>query len=378
MPNTELLLFGNNLLEGANVNTRSNGGEDGAGIARIRGGDLPFEADDIVVILVENANENLEVTGDSRIVGIRVYDNAADYYNDVVKFTYAPMNPNQFANIQSDVSGLGDMYLRFNANVLRSTDPDAPRLNQLVAVAGHDLTDVAENGETLVLDRHMDNDFNGNSTIDGGTTEVGNGWFASDNNLFVLGGITPPICYARGTLIETPEGPRFIETLREGDLVTTLDSGPCPIRWTGAHRMAGTGPGAPVFIRAGTLGNLRDLFVSQNHRMLLSGARAELLFGQSEVLVAAKHLVNGTTIRIAPRGEIEYHHFLLDRHEIVFAEACPSESLFPGNETLKSVDDDARDEIVALFPELDGLDCPHGLSRYTLRRHEAEALRLSA
>ena len=37
-------------------------------------------------------------------------------------------------------------------------------------------------------------------------------------------------------------------------------------------------------------------------RMLLRDPRADMHFGQSEVLVAAKHLVNGTTIRPAPRS----------------------------------------------------------------------------
>ncbi|MGR3271364.1 Hint domain-containing protein [Thalassococcus profundi] len=375
MPQTELLLFGNNILDGANVNTRSNGGFENEGIARIRNGEMPFEADDIVVVLVENATDTLEVNGSSRIVGIRVYDNATDYFNETALYTYAPQNPGQYANIQSDVSGLGDQYLRFNANVLRSDDPGAPRINQLLLVAGQDLSGVANNGETLVIDRVSDIDYNGNSTIEGSTTEDGNGWFNTENNLYVTQGIVPPICYVRGTLIETPNGPRFIETLKEGDLVTTLDHGPQPIRWIGRRRLPGTGINAPVRIRAGALGNVRDLWVSANHRMLLRGAAAELLFGQAEVLVAAKHLVNDDSIRIVPRAEVEYIHFLCDDHQIVFAEACPSESLYPGPQTLRSTCDTARAEILRLFPELEATETTGALSRYALTRREAQVMR---
>ena len=38
-------------------------------------------------------------------------------------------------------------------------------------------------------------------------------------------------CYAPGTMIDTPDGPRAVETLQVGDLVMTLDHGPQSIRW---------------------------------------------------------------------------------------------------------------------------------------------------
>jgi acyl-CoA reductase-like NAD-dependent aldehyde dehydrogenase len=51
-------------------------------------------------------------------------------------------------------------------------------------------------------------------------------------------------------------------------------------------------------------------------------------------------------------SSVTYNHFLLQRHEIVFANGAPTESMFTGTEALKSVSKAARREITALFPEI--------------------------
>lgn len=160
------------------------------------------------------------------------------------------------------------------------------------------------------------------------------------------------VCFAAGTMIETADGERAIETLRGGDLVRTADHDYQPIRWIGSSRVAANGSGAPILIKAGALGNARDLRVSPHHRMLLGGWQTEMLFGDPEVLVAAKHLVNDQTILRLEGGTVEYFHMLFDTHEIVFAEGAPSESFHPGQIGWRGLSDAARAEILALFPEL--------------------------
>jgi hypothetical protein len=91
--------------------------------------------------------------------------------------------------------------------------------------------------------------------------------------------------------------------------------------------------------------------VSPEHRMLMTGWLAELNFGEDEVLVAAKHLVGMPGITRQEQAEITYLHLLFDRHEIVFAEGAPSESLHPSS-WLITGDSALRAEIVAVFPEL--------------------------
>jgi len=184
-----------------------------------------------------------------------------------------------------------------------------------------------------------------------------------------------PICFTPGTLILTPCGQVPVERLEVGDPVLTRDHGPQPLRWIGRRRHSGRGIFAPVRIMAGALGNGRDLIVSQQHRILLSGWRAELLFGETEVLVAAKHLVNGDTIHLAPCDEVEYLHIMFDCHEIVSSEGIPSESFYADGIAARR-DPEIRTELAVLFP---GLAVPTSrpalpVARLVLRAHEARLL----
>lgn len=191
-------------------------------------------------------------------------------------------------------------------------------------------------------------------------------------------------CFTPGTRIATPQGAVPVERLAVGDRVTTLDHGPQTIRWVGAVDLAAPRLRAdpslrPVRVRAGALGAgrpCRDMLLSPQHRVLLSGWHAELLFGAGEVLAAVKHLVNDRTIAVAHDVDrVTYIHFMFDRHEVVLADNLPAESFLPGPMTLSALDRDARDELVALFPGLAaGGHCPLTSARPQLRRWEASLL----
>lgn len=339
----------------------------------IHNGTAVFDGDDIIVFHVEGATVDGVLTDNSVIVGVTVYDRASDYFNDIPKYEYTSA-PGGGADIDVGRDTMGDRYLDFDASSLTSSDPGAPVLGEMAVVAGVDiLGTLATTNGPFVVPTNEDIDLDGNGNITGG--EIADGSFSSNLNVLAEDLI---VCFAAGTLIETATGPQAIETLRRGDMVNTLDDGPQPIRWIGGTTVSGLGANAPVLIRRGTIGNLRDLWVSQNHRILITGASAELLFGEAQVLVAAKHLVNDSTIRIVPCETVSYWHFLCDRHQIVFAEASPVESLYPGQQSLMAVTPVERDEIIALFPDLHAQECDYDMSRYTLRRFEAEALRRMA
>ena len=183
-------------------------------------------------------------------------------------------------------------------------------------------------------------------------------------------------CFVAGTLIETEAGEVPIETLAAGDLVMTKDNGLQPLRWVGRRTVLASGDFAPIRIAPNTFGSHRELLLSPLHRVLIRDGLAELLFGEPEVLVAARDLVNDRSVRRMEGGEVEYFHLLFDAHQVVFSEGLATESFLPGPQTAKSFEQDMVREICAIFPELDP-ETGEGYSpaaRRTLRRFEGELL----
>lgn len=198
----------------------------------------------------------------------------------------------------------------------------------------------------------------------------------TDGTLVTFDNIEQIICFTPGTRIRTAQGERRVEELTPGDLILTRDNGPQPLRWIGRRTVAATGAFAPIRIDPVLLaGADAPLIVSPQHRLLWSGGRAQLLFGQSEVLVAAKHLLPHAAVHCDEGGTVTYLHLMFDRHEIVTANGALTESLFPGDTALEALDPQGRDELFALFPELrshaGGFE---STARCCLRAHEAQAL----
>lgn len=180
------------------------------------------------------------------------------------------------------------------------------------------------------------------------------------------------VCFARGTRIECDKGEVPIENLKVGRMVQTLDHGLQPIRWIGSTTVPAIGHIAPIRIRAGALGNRRDLLVSPQHRMLLTGWQLELLFEDNQVLATAKSLVNDHSILREEGGEVEYFHILFDTHEIIFAEGAASESFHPGEQSIGTFEEETRQEIIELFPQLRDDFGAYGQSaRKSLKSYEA-------
>lgn len=160
------------------------------------------------------------------------------------------------------------------------------------------------------------------------------------------------ICFAEGTLIETLSGPVPVEALCPGDLIATQDNGYQPLRWVGRSTVPALGPLAPVLIKAGTFGTQRDLRVSPQHRMLLSGPEAHCMFGGSEVMAAACHLINDHSVMRQPGSHVTYLHLLLDRHEVIFAEGAATESFFPGPQAFDAMSAATLDSLFRAMPAL--------------------------
>ncbi|MEM8654268.1 MAG: Hint domain-containing protein [Pseudomonadota bacterium] len=185
------------------------------------------------------------------------------------------------------------------------------------------------------------------------------------------------VCFVRGTLIETDKGERPIETLRVGDRVWTLDNGLQPIRWIGSRPTVMQGGHAPVRIPAGVLGNHSDLFVSQQHRLLVQGWKPEMLFGEPEVLVPAGGMNGLAPIYGGRTAPIEFWHIMLDAHELIRANGAIAETLLPGPESLSALSPASVRQILAILSDdgavLQGHDF-YAAARPIIRSFEARLI----
>ena len=146
-------------------------------------------------------------------------------------------------------------------------------------------------------------------------------------------------CFGPGTMIATRQGEQPVEWLEAGVEVITRDHGFKPLRavlrrtveaawfndqtrqWPVVFAPGGLGPRTPM----------DGLILTGNHRVLLQSASAELLFGEAEVLVAAKEWERcGAARQWAPDGPIELTHLVFEAHEIIMAEGVWVESYFSG------------------------------------------------
>lgn len=167
-------------------------------------------------------------------------------------------------------------------------------------------------------------------------------------------------CFTDGVLIDTPKGPREVETLQAGDEVTEHCGGAAPVlrlysRYVSGQELQADPKLRPVRIVKGALnGHLptRDLLVSRQHRMLVSSKITQRMFGCSEVLLPAIKLTALPGIYVDDdMQEVTYHHVLLDAHRIIYAQGAPSESFMVGKEALRTLEPDALEELVTLFPD---------------------------
>ncbi|MES0824721.1 Hint domain-containing protein [Ruegeria sp. SCP11] len=217
-------------------------------------------------------------------------------------------------------------------------------------------------------------------------TDNPTGSMSTGNWKITEGDLNPdsPPCFVAGTLIETEAGPRPVEELSVGDRVCVSNGQTLPIMWIGKRTLSAQTlrlqpKFRPVLIKRNALGKGlpdRDLYVSPQHRIVIEGWRAELLFGEPMVFSAAIHLVNDDTIRqIQVDGPVTYFHIACERHTILTSHGLRSESLYLGDRVSSSFGKKDLDELRALFPELTEGVATQRTRLRCLKRPEAQALR---
>lgn len=184
-------------------------------------------------------------------------------------------------------------------------------------------------------------------------------WVSGTGDLDV--GDLGPTCLVAGTRVETTDGMVKVEDLQPGMSVMGKDGRILTLRTVlhtdfNGRDIAENAKLAPVRIVAGALGNglpARDLLVSRQHRMVVDAKAVAQMFDCDEVLVPAAKLLPLPGIYVDTTVlDVVYYHLVFDQHEIIFAEGAATESLYTGIEALRSISDDAREELLTMFPEL--------------------------
>ena len=219
-----------------------------------------------------------ELTGRSGITGLKVFDGSGKQVAE-----YRPMNPGQTANIQSDLSGLGDDYARINTSVMQPA-PGSPWIGPIMITNG-------------------DNSF---ATLPQ-TFPVGNGAYD------IAPALSRPLvapCFGPDVRVDVARaGVIPVRDVRVGDAIQTAD-GRQPVLWTDRRHCSGKTPQDwPVDLNG-------ELF-SPLHRILWHGRWAK-----------AKHLAEAGRATLRPdHGPIDYHHILLPVHSVILTARNRVESL---------------------------------------------------
>lgn len=166
------------------------------------------------------------------------------------------------------------------------------------------------------------------------------------------------VSFTRGTHITMASGAQVpIEDLKVGDRVLTRDAGAQEIRWIGETTLRAVGDFAPVLIKKDTLFNTNDLILSPEHRLFIYQREDRLGAGRSEVLIKARHLINGETVIRQDGGFIDYFQLLFDDHQIIYAEGIAAETLLVDSRTRAALPSDLTEK---LSPSLPGHEArPH-------------------
>lgn len=133
------------------------------------------------------------------------------------------------------------------------------------------------------------------------------------------------VCFAKGTMIATPEGEVAVESLSIGDMILTDSGEQVPVKWVGrqtVRNIVAAQKLQPVRIKQGALGEdmpNRDLVITASHGMVVDG-----------LVINAAALVNGSSIDFMPWEEmsetVTYYHIETEGHKVIIANGTESET----------------------------------------------------
>ncbi|MBU2963709.1 Hint domain-containing protein [Citreicella sp. C3M06] len=159
------------------------------------------------------------------------------------------------------------------------------------------------------------------------------------------------VSFTAGTMITLASGAQVpVESLTVGERVLTRDDGAQTLRWIGHGTTRASGDFAPVLIRQGVLNNARDLLVSPDHRLFIYQREDRLGAGRAEVMIKARHLVDGERVMRVSGGFVDYYQMLFDHHQIIYAEGIAAESMLVDNRTRAVLPREVAGALSTLLP----------------------------
>ena len=162
--------------------------------------------------------------------------------------------------------------------------------------------------------------------------------------------------FARGALVQTPQGPVAVEDLLPGMLVETVQGPPLQICWTGSIASDATNDARPTdFLYRITEGSYG---LGQGRPDLLLGPGARLMrpahIGvDTGRLATVTELADGQqVVQVAPRTPVQLYHIALPSHGLIKVNDVAVESFHPGHASSIAISDTLFAEYVSLFPHV--------------------------
>lgn len=166
--------------------------------------------------------------------------------------------------------------------------------------------------------------------------------------------------FARGTLINTLQGPVAVEDLLPGDAVMTAAHGALPVLWIGSMTLS-PDPNGPACARltrimsdAFGMGRpMMDFMAGPGARILTRPRNLRGVSGSDQVLTPAHALADGQhAFTITPPCPVTLYHLCLRRHSVITANGLEVESFHPGANFERQLGQNMLIRFLSFFPHI--------------------------
>lgn len=168
--------------------------------------------------------------------------------------------------------------------------------------------------------------------------------------------------FARGSLVQTPDGPVAVEDLHPGMLVDTVGGEPQPLLWIGAMALlpASNLPNLPVShlyrIAEGSFGissGMPDLLLGSGARIMRSGLTGDPMAR----LISIQDLCDGFgVIEVTPRAPARVFHLGMASHSLIQVNNIVTETYHPGHNPQMQLSEEMFQIFLSVFPHIRRLD----------------------